>query len=297
MTMGAAGIAHQLGGYRQGNNWHCACPRHCGYALSLRDRQNGGLLAHCFGGCSFDEIMLALVEYGLFDGDEGASFDSPLVDRIARDRDAEQHRRKIQQAREIYGIGIGDERLAAYLHSRDINLIPPVLRFSEQAPHRLGTRFPAMLAPVVDVGGEQIGVHMTYLRRDGSGKAKLIKEHQRECRGVIRGGAIRLAEHDPDAELIIGEGVETVLSAMQIFGLAGWSAVYAGGLVRVDLPPDVRRIIIAADNDVSGAGQRNALAAYDRWTAEGRHVRIKIPPVAGTDFNDVLVERTCNVGR
>ena len=71
----------------------------------------------------------------------------------------------------------------------------------------------------------------------------------------------------------------------------GWSAVFAGGLKTIELPPDVRRIIIAADNDVSGAGQRNALAAYDRWTAEGRSVRIKTPPDIGDDFNDVLIKR------
>ena len=74
------------------------------------------------------------------------------------------------------------------------------------APHRLGARLPAMLAPVVDVDGEQTGVHMTYLRRDGAGKADLPKEFQRECRGVIHGGAIRLAEHDPGVELILAKG-------------------------------------------------------------------------------------------
>ena len=148
-----------------------------------------------------------------------------------------------------------------------------------------------MLAPVVNVSGEQTGVHMTYLRRDGGGKADLPKEFQRECRGVIHGGAIRLADHNPDAELIVGEGIESTLSAMQIFGLPGWSAVFAGGLKTVELPPTVRRIIIAADNDASGAGQRNALAAYDRWTAEGRAVRIKTPPDVGDDFNDVLDAR------
>jgi putative DNA primase/helicase len=78
---------------------------------------------------------------------------------------------------------------------------------------------------------------------------------------------------------------------MQIFGLAGWSAVFAGGLKTMELPPDVRNVIIAADNDVSGAGQRNALAAYDRWVAEDRSVRIKCPPNAGDDFNDVLIKR------
>ena len=134
-----------------------------------------------------------------------------------------------------------------------------------------------MLAPVVDVDGEQIGVHMTFLRSDGAGKADLPKEFQRECRGVIHGGAIRLIPFDPGVELILSESVETSLAAAEIFDLPCWSAVYAGGLKTIELPPDVRRIIIAADNDVSGAGQRNALAAYDRWTAEGREVRIKMP--------------------
>ena len=124
------------------------------------------------------------------------------------------------------------------------------------------------------------------------------KNIQRECRGVIRGGAIRLAEHDPDAELIIGEGIESTLSAMQIFDLPGWSAVFAGGLKTIELPSIIRRIIIAADNDASGAGQRNALAAYDRWTAEGRTVRLKAPPVVGSDFNDLLsYARACPMTR
>jgi len=73
--------------------------------------------------------------------------------------------------------------------------------------------------------------------------------------------------------------------------LPGWSAVYAGGLLTLELPPEIRRIVIAADNDISGTGQRNALAAYRRWTSEGRSVHIVMPPVAGDDFNDVLIKR------
>ena len=74
-----------------------------------------------------------------------------------------------------------------------------------------------------------------------------------------------------------------------------WPALLVCGLRgradTLDLRPGVRRIIIAADNDVSGAGQRNALAAHDRWVAEGRAVRLKCPPNAGDDFNDVLIKR------
>ena len=283
--MNAAAIARRLSGQRHGNNWRCACPRDCGYSLSLSDGEDGRLLAFCFGGCEFNEIMAALVEYGLLDDHVG---DDSHVSRpvIVCPRDGAE---RIARARQIYDSGVWDERIAVYLHSREIGLTSPVLRFQEQAPHRLGARLPAMLAPVVNVTGEQIGVHLTYLRRDGGGKATLLKEYQRECRGVIHGGAIRLAEHDPDAELVVGEGVESTFSAMQLFGRAGWSAVYAGGLKTMELPPEVRRIIIAADNDASGAGQRNALEAYDRWTAEGRSARIKTPPAVGTDFNDLLL--------
>jgi phage/plasmid primase-like uncharacterized protein len=282
--MTAAGIARQLGATRQGTNWRCACPRGCGYGLSFCNGADGRLLAFCFGGCTFGEIMSALVEYGLLDDDDDDSQVSRSVTVCQRD-----DTQRIALARQIYNSGIQDERIAVYLHSRRIRLTSSVLRFSEQAPHRLGIRLPAMLAPIVNVDGEQIGLHMTYLRCDGAGKAALPKEYQRECRGVIHGGAIRLAEHDPNLELVVAEGIETTFSAMELFGRAGWAAVHAGGLKTMELPPSVRRVIIAADNDSSGAGQRNALAAYDRWTAEGRSVRIKTPPAVGTDFNDLLL--------
>jgi putative DNA primase/helicase len=284
----AAATARQFGGTRQGHNWRFLCPRGCGYHLSLCDGEDGRLLAFCFGGCSYDQVMTALVEYGLLDdADSDIPHTSRSVARVTQRDDAE----RVAHARAIYADSVQDARVQTYLHSRGITLTSPILRFCESAPHRLGARLPAMLAPVVNASGELTGVHMTYLRLDGGGKADLLKEFQRECRGLIHGGAIRLADHNPDTALIVGEGLESTLSAMQIFGLPGWSAVFAGGLKTVELPSAAHAIIIAADNDVSGAGQRNALAAYERWAAEGRTVRIKAPPDAGDDFNDVLKRR------
>ena len=109
---------------------------------------------------------------------------------------------RIAHAREIYAGGARTSGSMSICAAAKIKRTSPVLRFSECAPHRLGARFPAMLAPVVNADGEQTGAHMTYLRRDGGGKADLPKEFQRECRGVIHGGAIRLVEHDPGVELI-----------------------------------------------------------------------------------------------
>jgi hypothetical protein len=254
----------------------------------LTDGEDGRLLAFCFGGCTFDEVTLALVAHGLLDDDDDAGDDPHVSRRVAV---CQPDPKRIAHARQIYDSGVWDARIQVYLRGRGIGLTSPILKFQEQAPHRLGARVPAMLAPVVNITGEQIGAHMTYLRRDGAGKADLPKEYQRESRGVIHGGAIRLMPFDPKVELVISEGLETGLAAAQIFALPCWSAVHAGGLRSLALPSDVRRVIIAADNDASGVGQRNALAAYDRWTAEGRSVRVKIPPDIGDDFNDVLIKR------
>jgi putative DNA primase/helicase len=286
--MNVAAIARNLGAVRSGHNWRCRCPRNCGYTLSLAEGEDGKLLVHCFGGCEYNDILLALVEYGLLDDDgDGADRHDGSDHRVDQRRRCDDAKR-IARAQQIYDSGAWDERIRIYLRSRGIDLGSPVLRFSPRAPHRCRGPRPAMLAPVVDVNGTLTCVHMTFLRPDSRGKADLPKELQRETRGPIRGGAIRLAPHDPDMELVIGEGIESTLSAMQVLGRVGWAAAYAANLQTLELPPEVRRIIIAADNDTTGTGQRNALAAYERWTAEGRSVRIKTPPITGKDFNDYL---------
>ena len=56
------------------------------------------------------------------------------------------------------------------------------------------------------------------------------------------------------------------------------------------LPCDVREVIIAADHDANEAGQTAARIAAERWHAEGKIVRIALPPKADTDFNDMIRE-------
>jgi putative DNA primase/helicase len=57
------------------------------------------------------------------------------------------------------------------------------------------------------------------------------------------------------------------------------------------LPATVRTVILLADNDADGGGERAAHAAAQRWLAEGRRVRIALPPEPGTDFADLLARR------
>jgi hypothetical protein len=68
------------------------------------------------------------------------------------------------------------------------------LRFMPYCPHRCGCSFPAMVAAVVGIDGQPLGYHATFLAPDGAAKHPFPdKSMQRECRGAIRGGAVRLA--------------------------------------------------------------------------------------------------------
>jgi putative DNA primase/helicase len=66
----------------------------------------------------------------------------------------------------------------------------------------------------------------------------------------------------------------------------------AGGFKNLKLPAEASHVLICADHDASGTGERAAHDAAQRWLAEGRRVRIAMPPDRGTDFNDLLTGRS-----
>jgi hypothetical protein len=88
--------------------------------------------------------------------------------------------------------------------------------------------------------------------------------------------------------LMVGEGIETCLSAMQATGHPAWAAFSTSGMKALDLPQYVRDVIVLADGDAGG--EAAACACAWRWKRQGRHVRIARPP-QGMDFNDMLTRR------
>jgi hypothetical protein len=132
--------------------------------------------------------------------------------------------------------------------------------------------------------GEPLSIHRTYLARDGAGKTPV--NPQKMMLGPCRGGAVLLAA--PTGKLMVGEGIETCLAAMQATGLPAWAALSTSGLRTLQLPAEITEVIILADGDEPG--EMAALDATRQWKREGRAVRIARPPT-GMDFNDVLLGR------
>lgn len=108
--------------------------------------------------------------------------------------------------------------------------------------------------------------------------------------GPCRGGAVRLA--DPSDVLMVGEGIETCLAAMLASGHPAWAALSTSGLRGLDLPKDVREVIVLADGDEAGEAAAQDCAL--RWRRQGRRVRIARPP-HGLDFNDLLLGRASRI--
>jgi hypothetical protein len=171
-----------------------------------------------------------------------------------------------------------------YLKSRRIELLAPdALRFHVGVKHSAGGIWPAMIALVTNgADATPLAIHRTYLALNGSGKAQISP--QKMMLGPCRGGVVRLAE--PGDVLMVGEGIETCLAAMQATGHAAWAALSTSGLRSLDLPWMVRDVIILADGDEAGEAAARDCAL--RWKCQSRRVRIARPP-QGMDFNDMLL--------
>ena len=91
------------------------------------------------------------------------------------------------------------------------------------------------------------GIQRTFLAWSGNGKAQVEKNEQKMSLGPTRGGVVRLAELADGNPLILGEGVETVLTVMEATGLPGWATLGTSGLVNLDLPDTVTEVVLLAE--------------------------------------------------
>jgi hypothetical protein len=201
------------------------------------------------------------------------------------------------QARIKAALSLWDEAVPArgtvvekYLATRGCLLPAPVscgdvLRFH---PHCTfgAARVPAMVVLMRDVvTGEPIGIHRTALKDDGSGKRIMPDDMPAKMMlGRAKGAVVMLQPHGP--RLGIAEGIETALSASQIFGIPVWSLMSASGIAACPVIPGVKRLTIFADQDQAGlAAAAKCATRYERASIEGE---IRYPSTG--DWNSYLTE-------
>ena len=158
----------------------------------------------------------------------------------------------------------------------------PALRYREGSTVR---RFPALVATVTAGDGAITGVQRTWL--DPRRPAKAGVAVPRKALGRIHGLAVRFGAPSDIAPLVVGEGIETVLSLVTaVPEIRAAAALSAGSLGAFAPPPGVARLAIARDNDEDGALAAERLAR--RCAQLGIAATIVVP--VGNDFNDDLVD-------
>lgn len=289
--MTAETIAKALGGRRAGATWMARCPAHDDKSpsLAIRTGERGKVLVRCHAGCDQRDVIAALSDLGLWETTGTRS--RGVAHGRCRSGTTEADPEAAARTQAVIAIWRASQDIAGspaanYLRSRGLTLsLPPSLRFHPALKHASGGVWPAMVALVVHgETGEPLAVHRTFLAPDGHGKAPV--DPPKMMLGPCRGGVVQLGE--PGDALMIGEGIETCLAAMQATGKPAWAALSTSGLRALDLLRAIARVIVLADGDEPG--EAAAQDSARRWRREGRSVRIARPP-SGMDFNDLLQAR------
>jgi hypothetical protein len=288
--MNAETIAKALGGRKAGRGWAARCPAHDDRtpSLSICDADANKVLVRCHAGCDQERVIAALRGRGLWAGNGPQSLLRTTRHTPVERKPDHDDAKRSDLALAIWQSSKPAQRtpVETYLASRWIKLPPPdVLRFHAGLKHPSDGIWPAMVALVTNgVDGTPLAIHRTFLARDGFGKAPV--EPQKMMLGPCRGGAVRLA--DAADLLMVGEGIETCLAAMNATGNPAWAALSTSGLRTLDLPDNISHVVVLADGD--DTGEKAARDCAWRWKWEGRRVRIARPP-QGMDFNDMLLDR------
>ena len=265
--MTAEATAEALGGRKAGCGWTARCPAHDDRtpSLSIREADANKVLVRCHAGCDQERVIAALRGRGLW-AENGPRSLSRMARRTLIERKPDHDdAKRTQAALAIWQHAKPAQRtpVETYLASRGICVpTPDALRFHAGLKHPSGGIWPAMVALVTrGSDGTPLAIHRTFLERGGGGKAPVDPEKM--MLGPCRGGAVCLA--DPGHVLIVGEGIETCLSGMKASGYPAWAALSTSGLRGLDLPKDVRDVIVLADCDEAGgscgAGLRLAVEA------------------------------------
>jgi putative DNA primase/helicase len=159
--------------------------------------------------------------------------------------------------------------------------------------------YDALVAPVRNVANGFIALMRIYVMPDGrrADDPSLPRElrviQAKKAIGSVRGGAVRLGLDSNADTLGIAEGIESALALSMRLQLPCWSTISSGGMKNLQLPKDIRRVIIGPDiGDPGGKngrgkheGMKAAIALRERLLAEAKKdgrrlvVELKVPPV------------------
>jgi phage/plasmid primase-like uncharacterized protein len=253
-------------------------------SVSLIETEEGRILIYCFSPRDdWRAVRDDLRAHGLLNASAepceapNAQTSRTLVVQPQAEDRLMRARRWWEEGRSLSGTAAG-----AYLRGRHIGvgLASKAMRFHPRVTSLDDRqRRPALLAAIHDVDGGVQGVQATLLSAHGSGKA--VVATPRRVIGRLLGGAVRL--FPAEETLLIGEGVESALSAAEALKLPAWAALSAHNLSLFAPPRSVTHLVVAPDNDAAGV---KACEILRQRLAPALKVEQALPPEGLNDWND-----------
>jgi DNA polymerase len=190
-------------------------------------------------------------------------------------------------------IGSMAERYLDETRHIDITKLPTnihhSLRFHPRCVFGSGTQLPCLIALMRDpLTDAPVGIQRIALE-ERNGRIEKI-----DRRMLGRAGVVKLWQ--PGKQLIIGEGLETVLAAATRIPFHGapltpaWAALSSKKLAALPVIPGVERLILLIDNDSNREGQQAAAQVAACWRTAGHTVVPLMPGTPDTDFNDLVMK-------
>lgn len=197
---------------------------------------------------------------------------------------------------------IKDTQVEAYLNSRGIYELPQMsVKFARaEWDAKEGRNFACMYAVATTENMDIAYTHKTYLENGkkaqvlANKKIYTVNDYNKPCQTCntthAASVAVRMFEHD--SILGISEGIESALSAKQLFNVPTWSVLNTSIMKAFKAPAGVKTLVIYADNDNNGAGLAAAFVCGNKnilANNDVERVQIVTPEVKGKDFNDMLM--------
>jgi hypothetical protein len=202
---------------------------------------------------------------------------------------SDEQRRNISLALRMWSerLALNDSPAWSYLHNRGVSVGKDIedLAFHPRCPLGNSTA-PAMLALLRDACTlEPVGVHRTFIRLDGSGKAGGLSKPKMTL-GRAKNAIIALTpSKDVTLGLGIAEGIENALTILSQGWAPIWACRSAGGIGCLPVLGGIEELTIFGDRDPAGLDGARDCAI--RWTDTGKAVTVHLPHSGAGDWNDV----------
>lgn len=292
---------------RNGDGYTCRCPAHGDKhnSLSIKDDGNGDIIVHCFTGCNWKDIKDCLVNMGLLPewspGENGKKYTTQTPPKPKKQDPPKPEKPSFiwKQATRTQEDIVFIEK---YLAGRGITMpLPLPIKKNSYKDKESGEIVHMMVAAASRPCDKQVyAVQRIFI--DPEDHTKTGAKMHGKCADAGRG--VYFDRKGDLSTLLIGEGIENVLSVMQPTNINGVAALSTAGIKNFIFPEETLCAYFLVDSDpvrekfnASMPGQKAAYIAAQKFEAslEGRRAYFVTPDdtcfscePAKLDFNDLL---------